>query len=401
MALPLIATGSLQRGALATRVAIVTGAGRGIGLETARALAWLGAHVVIAEIDAETGAEAERIINAELGEHAATFVRTDVGDEASVTALVRHVSETLAPVDIVVNNATVTPFGPTPETPLDDWDLSYRVNVRGPVVLAHLTIPPMVERGYGVFACLSSIGGAFMGPYEAMKSAQVELTHTLAAELEDTGVHSFAIGPGQVMTPGLAAGVRKLAPFYRLTAEQFLALNSAQQLSAEEAGAGIAAAVALASRFHGTETSAIAALTAAGIGAEAEPEPASLTPRDSLTEAGRALRDMRTSFAEQLDGWTQRGLFERKWMERDFRRHTGVSAEELLEGLDELAEELHEGKAGRQYWPLLDKLEEYYGHYEDLARQNTQDPAVLHGQVAVIEAWRDEVRRLKELLGAG
>ena len=394
---PLIATGALAPGALATRVAVVTGAGRGVGLETARALAWLGAHVVVAEIDEVTGAEAERLVRAELGEKTATFVQADVGDESSLAALVTRVSAELGPIDIVVNNSTVAPFGPVPGVELSEWDLSYRVNLRAPVTLARLCVPGMRERGFGVFVCLSSVGGAFMAPYETMKAAQVELAHTMAAELEDTGVFAFAIGPGQVMTPGLAAGVRRLAPFYRLTPEQFLALNAAHEISAEEAGAGIAAAVVFAERFHGTETSAIAGLTAAGIGA-GEPQPARETPRGDLTEAGRALRDARTTFAEQLEGWAQRGIFERKWMERDFRRETGVAPEEMLEGLDELAQALHEGKDGRRYWPLLPKLRDYYGHYEQLAKQHTKDREVLSGQVAVIDAWREQVSHLLRLL---
>jgi NAD(P)-dependent dehydrogenase (short-subunit alcohol dehydrogenase family) len=390
--------GALTSGTLAGRLAVVTGAGRGVGMETARALASLGAHVVIAEIDDETGAEAARVINARFETVAATFVHTDVADEASLRAMVSRVSAEFGPIDIVVNNATVTPFGPVPQTPLEDWDLSYRVNVRGPVVLAQLCVPVMVERGYGVFVCLSSIGGAFMGPYETMKAAQVELAHTLSAELEDTGVYAFAVGPGQVMTPGLAAGVRKLAPFYRLTPEEFLRLNRAQEVSAEDAGMGIAATIALAQHFNGTETSAVAGLTAAGVGTEKEPMAAAETPRGDLTDAGVALRDVRTTFAEQLDGWAQRGVFERKWMERDFRRQTGVSAEEMLETLDDLAEELHAGEAGREHWELLAKLASYYGHYEDLARQNTKDPEVLAAHVAIVDAWRGQVEELERLL---
>ncbi len=394
---PLIATGTLAPGTLATRVAVVTGGGRGVGLETARALAWLGAHVVIAELDEVTGAEAERLIREELGAEAATFVRTDVADETSLAAMVVRVSAEIGPIAIVVNNATVAPFGPVPEVDLAEWDLSYRVNLRAPVLLARLCVPAMRERAYGVFACLSSVGGAYMAPYETMKAAQVELAHTMAAELEDTGVFAFAVGPGQVMTPGLAAGVRKLAPFYRLTPEQFLALNSAQQISAEEAGAGIAACIVFAERFHGTEAGAIAGLTAAGIGA-GETRKAAESPRGDLTEAGRALRDVRTTFAEQLDGWAQRGIFERKWMERDFRRETGVSAEDMLQGLDEFGEALHDGEAGREWWPLLPKLRDYYGHYEELARQHTRDSEVLEGQVAIISAWREQVTHLERLL---
>ena len=85
--IPLIGTGNLRRDALAGQVAVVTGAGRGIGFEAARALAWLGARVVVAEIDRKTGREAAARISAEMGAGAAVFIHTDVGRERSVTRL--------------------------------------------------------------------------------------------------------------------------------------------------------------------------------------------------------------------------------------------------------------------------------------------------------------------------
>ena len=89
---PLISTGTLTHDTLAGHVAVVTGAGRGIGLETARSLAWLGARVVVAEIDPALGVEAERLIREDLDEQAATFVQTDVADETSVESLCAHVT---------------------------------------------------------------------------------------------------------------------------------------------------------------------------------------------------------------------------------------------------------------------------------------------------------------------
>lgn len=396
---PLISTGTLTHDTLDGRVAVVTGAGRGIGLETARSLAWLGARVVIAEIDPALGAEAERLVGEQSGEEAAMFVRTDVSDPASLDALVERVTAEVGAIDIVVNNATVTPFGPVAAVPLAEWDRSYGVNVRGPVALATLAVPGMIERGRGVFVALSSAGGPYMAPYETMKSAQSELVLTLAEELEGTGVFAFAIGPGQVPTPGLAAGVRALAPYYKLDPDEFLALNAANQLTAEEAGAGIAAAIAFAERFHGSETASIAGLNAAGI-ALGEPEPlrASETPRGDLTSAGQALRDVRTTFAEQLDGWQQRGTFERKWMERDFRKTTRISAEDMLVSLDDLGEALHRGETG-EWREVLPALRAYYDRYAQLARDNTKDPDVREAHLAIIGAWIEQIERLERLLG--
>ncbi len=392
----LLESSSLRPGALSGRTALVTGAGRGIGLQTAGALAWLGARVVIAEIDRATGAEAaSSICERHASDRAAVFLHADIGDADSIASLVA----TGGPFDIVVNNATVTPFGAVADASLEAWDLSYRVNLRGPVALARLTVPGMIERGYGVFVCLSSVGGAYMGPYETLKAAGNELAATLAAELEGTGVFAFAIGPGQVMTPGLAAGVRQLAPFYRLTEAEFMALNSAQRISAEEAGVGIAAAIVLAERFHGTETSSIAGLTAAGLGrmeaggAHGAAEPVAV--RD--VRAGAALaHQVRATFLGQVEGWRARGLFERKWMERDFRRHAGLSSDEAVEELDALVAAL-DAEATPDVG-VLGRLKGYYDRYEQLARDNTRDGAALEAALSAIGAWRAEIRRLEALL---
>ena len=398
------------------RTAIVTGAGRGVGFETARALASLGAHVVIAEIDEATGARAATRICDERQARAATFVRTDVGDPESLGAMVDRISAERGRIDIVVNNATVTPFGPVAATPLEAWDLSYRVNLRGPVELARLTVPGMVERGYGVFACLSSVGGAFMGPYEALKAAQVELAATLAAEVEGTGVFAFAVGPGQVETPGLRAGVEILAPLYGMTEDEFLALNAAHTIPAEEAGAGIAYAVELAERFHGTETSSIGGLTAwrevnapaEDIGAlrpagrarlAAQPHPGALIEPAGASAGNAPLlaREVRSTFLGQVRGWRERGVFERKWMERDFRRHAGMSPEEMVAALDALAGALDRGESAAT--DALERLRGYYDRYEGLARDNTRDPEQLAAALEAIDAWRREIDALREALG--
>jgi NAD(P)-dependent dehydrogenase (short-subunit alcohol dehydrogenase family) len=107
----LIETGSLTRQSLAGQVAVVTGAGGGIGFEAARALVWLGAHVVIAEINRHTGREAAARLMKEWGADTVTFVHTDVGDQRSVNGLARQVLHSLGKVDIVLNNATIAPLG--------------------------------------------------------------------------------------------------------------------------------------------------------------------------------------------------------------------------------------------------------------------------------------------------
>ena len=183
---PLIATGSLTRSSLAGRVAIVTGAGRGIGFETARALAWLGARVVIAEIDEESGAEAAKQICAEMGGGSATFVRTDVGDG---TSLGRAGLGGRPSSSAQSTSSSTTPRSPRSAPVGIDAAEERGTSATGSTCAAPSPsrgsrFPRMVERKRGVFVRLSSVGGAYMAPYEAIKAAQAELAAALAAELE-------------------------------------------------------------------------------------------------------------------------------------------------------------------------------------------------------------------------
>lgn len=395
----IIETGTLSPHALEGQVAIVTGAGRGIGFETARALIWLGCRVVLAEVDKKSGKAAEQRLDDEFGADSAVFVRTDVGKRGDVAGLKRRILQKHPQVDIVINNATITPMGAVSDVDIGDWDASYRVNLRGPVLLAQAFLPGMVARDYGVFVCVSSVGEAYMGAYETFKAAQVHLANTLDAELEGTDVHAFTIGPGLVRTPGADAGIEQLAPLYGKSVEEFYALSESHIISAEAAGAGCAAAVALASQFRGQEISSKQALIAADIAMEEQPD-ANLTL--SAEQADRALdlaRRIRQTLEEQAQGWQERSLFERQWMLRDFKKNAGATVEGWLDRFDHLEDAL----AQRQFSPIkivahLTQLEAYYRHMQDLARGYESDAEKLAEQLGVIQTWRDDITRLIALL---
>jgi NAD(P)-dependent dehydrogenase (short-subunit alcohol dehydrogenase family) len=265
--LPLVGSGTLTQESLRGRVAVVSGAGDGIGYEAARALAWLGAHVVIAELDRRRGRKAERQLSEEMGEGSVTFLHTDVGDERSMGRMTTRLLESVGKADIVINNAAVAPIGSVQETTIQEWDRSYRANVRGPVLLAQAFVPGMVKRKYGVFMCVSSSGAApYMGAYEVFKTAQTELAKTLAAELNGSGVSVFSIAPGFVpTTPGAVSAIAKAAAIQGRSAPEFEAMHQEHAVSAEVAGAGFAAAAALASDLHGQEITSRQALQMIGI----------------------------------------------------------------------------------------------------------------------------------------
>lgn len=324
---PMIGTGKLSREQLAGQVAIVTGAGRGIGFETARALAWLGAKVVVAEIDPVTGRKAAENICSEMGNGTAIFIRCDIGDEEDVQRLRRDVLAKWGRVDIVINNATVAPLGAVKDAPVEGWDLGYRVIVRGPVLLARAFVPDMVARNQGVFVCVASSGPApFMGPYEVFKVAQGAVASTLEMELEGTGVSVFTIGPGISETPGAKEAIEKLAPLYGRSVKEFFAMSKAQVISPEAAGAGFAAAVVLASQFRGQETNSFAALRAAGIEVprEADTVPAGSLSAEQLKRARELCRKVLKTVEEQYEGFKKRPLFERQWTLRDFKKSAGM-----------------------------------------------------------------------------
>ncbi|HET7421683.1 MAG TPA: SDR family NAD(P)-dependent oxidoreductase [Candidatus Dormibacteraeota bacterium] len=397
----LIATGKLDRESLAGRVAIVTGAGGGIGFEASRSLLWLGARVVVAEIDVEAGREAEARLAAEWSAARVAFVPTDVGDEASVRHLCDSTMTLFGRIDVVVNNATFAPVGaPVAEAGVDAWDKSYAVNLRGPVLLARGVLPAMIARKSGVFVCVSSTGGPYLAPYETLKAAQVALANSLDAELAGTGVIAFTIGPGLVPTQTATRAVEVLAPKLGMTVERFWTVNEGAVLSVEAAGAGFAAAVALAERYAGQEISSSQALIDAGV--EIPSEAANGAPvavRDAAAAAGLCAR-VRKTLAEQNDGWKQRSFFERQWMLRDFKQHAGMPVERCLESLSQMESGLAAGRGtiDEQDLAFLERLSGFYRHLGGLAQGYVKDPRQRDEQLRTVGGWKSEVDSLVGLL---
>lgn len=383
--------------ALQGETVVVTGAGGGIGYEAVRALLWLGANVVIAEIDEQTGLSAAQALAADFGADRVLFAHTDVGDEASVKQLYDESQRCFGKVDVVINNATIAVLGRVKDVPIEDWDRSYRVNLRGPVLMAQAFLPGMLERKHGVFVCVSSKGTAFMGSYETFKAAQLHLGDTLDAELEGTSVIAYTIGPGLVPTETATKAIAQLAPQMGMTAEALFEMNRAVVLSVEEAGAGFAASVVFAEKFRGQETSSIQALKAADINfgvAVADEKPAEISVEE--WEKAQALCEaVYRTLKEQSDGWKNRSLFERQWVIRDFKKTAGMPAQEWLDVLRQLQDDLEHGILSH---PPLEKLARYYEHLAELAKGYEKDPLKLQDNLRIVYGWRDEVVELAETI---
>jgi len=191
---------------LQDKVAIITGAGGGMGRVAAQLFANEGAKVVVAEFDEAAGRETVAQVEASGGQ--ATYVRTDVSDEASAKAMVDHAIATYGRVDVLYNNAGVMPEADHSviDTDVATWDQVMAVNVRGVFLGCKYAIPKMVEQGSGSVINIASFV-ALLGcsvpqdAYTASKGAIISLTRSLAVQFGPNGVRSNAICPGPVETP--------------------------------------------------------------------------------------------------------------------------------------------------------------------------------------------------------
>jgi NAD(P)-dependent dehydrogenase (short-subunit alcohol dehydrogenase family) len=186
---------------LADRVAVVTGAGSGIGLATVRRFAREGARVVCVDVNADAGAAAAKEVDGE-------FVACDVADEAAVRDLFDGVAERHGRVDIAFNNAGISP--PDDDsilvTGLDAWDRVLKVNTTSVFLCCKYAIPHMQRQGKGSIINTASFV-ALMGAatsqiaYTASKGGVLALTRELGVQFAREGIRVNALCPGPIATP--------------------------------------------------------------------------------------------------------------------------------------------------------------------------------------------------------
>jgi len=185
------------------KVALVAGASRGIGAETAKSFATAGYAVVLGARD--TVALAEVVADIESAGGRAVSAATDVGDADSMRSLVQLAVDTFGRLDAAFNNAT---DGPTPaplaDIDVDEFDTGIRTNVRGTFLGMKYQIPAMLDSSGGAIVNMASVAGVKamtnLAAYVAGKSAIIGLTEVAALDYADRGIRVNVVAPGPILT---------------------------------------------------------------------------------------------------------------------------------------------------------------------------------------------------------
>ncbi|MGQ9530088.1 MAG: SDR family oxidoreductase [Candidatus Bathycorpusculaceae bacterium] len=410
-------------------MAVVTGAGRGIGKELARALAWLGAKVIIAEIT-DAGAEVEALIRSEGG--TALFVKTDVANEDSVNRLAKRTLKKFGKVDILVNNATVARIGSILELPLEEWIRSWAVDVQAAVLGIKAFLPGMLERKEGTIVTITSGEGMpYVAPYSASKAALRSLGLSLAAELGDeSGVSVFVFAPGMVDTPGLRDAAREMAPHYGMTYEAFMSqhVNPGYEglMPAEDCAAGFAYVIVHAKDYHGQIADAVQPLNKFGLlpmRQEIVFESATKTSVNE-TETIKTSTEMSAVYSQAValaielkkildtvnKEFEEQSFFARTWAKRILQQRSGLSIKDWVQNGADLVTQLQNlsrfVKAGRKeeakqiktklpfLITALEKLADYFQSTREDAKGFIKDSTALSAALEALTYREKTIRAL-------
>jgi NAD(P)-dependent dehydrogenase (short-subunit alcohol dehydrogenase family) len=205
------------------QVAIVTGAGRGIGRATAHELARMGAAIVVAELDRATSESTATELRGQ--GHRALVVRTDVTSRAELAAMVEQTVAAFGRIDILVNNAGIYRAAATLDVTEDHWDAIMNINAKSVFFATQAVLPTMIAQKRGVIVNLASMAGKVGSrtnlPYNASKAAVISMTKSIALSHAADGIRANCVCPGFVETEMWISVVNAQAALLGQTPEDF------------------------------------------------------------------------------------------------------------------------------------------------------------------------------------
>ena len=234
------------------RVALVTGAGRGIGRAISLAMAWEGAEIVVNDINGQAAEVVAQEVRA-LGRQALAVV-ADVTNSAQVSAMVQQAVAQFGKLDVLVNNAGYFGADWFMDTGEEDWDRMINLNLKAVLICCKAALSEMIPRGAGRIVNISSdagrVGTGAQGAYSAAKGGVIAFTKTLAREMARYRINVNTVAPGVVDTdltqaigarnPRLVEGMAKGIPWRRLARPEdiagavvFLATDDAEYITGQ------------------------------------------------------------------------------------------------------------------------------------------------------------------------
>lgn len=396
----ILETNNYDKNALKNKTVLITGGGGGIGIEASRAFAYMGAQVIIAEIDPDRGKKAQKLINEANLNGTAEFYQIDITDEKQIDNLFEYITGKFTQLDVLINNAAVVPMGAINTVPISDWDLSYAVNLRAPVLLTQKFISTMRGAGGVIVFVPSAAPTPYMSAYEIFKTAQVELCNTLCEEIDGTGIMAYSIAPGFVKTDTAVKAVEIVAASLGIATEDFYKSLEELITDAEIAGVGYAVSVVKAKQYNGKEIMSYQVLMENGLiggGKEKTNSTLAQVDFDNLLLLFKRSTDV---FFDQYLNWQKKNLFQKQFILSDFKKQMGMPAESF-----KIQIEVMQGQIENNEWgsflnskELFIKWRCFYEHQMKLLQGYEKNAAQLESDTKLLNSWIDSLQKIINIL---
>ncbi|MDF2942264.1 MAG: short-chain dehydrogenase/reductase [Herbinix sp.] len=389
-----------DKNALQNKIVLITGGGGGIGIEASRAFSYMGAHVIIAEIDADRGKQAQKLINKENLNGTVDFFQIDITDENQIDKLYKYIMEKYTRLDVLINNAAVVPMGAIDTVSISDWDLSYAVNLRAPVLLTKKFISSMRDTGGTIVFVPSAAPTPYMSAYEIFKTAQVEFCNTLCEEIDGTGIIAYSIAPGFVKTDTAVKAVEIVATSLGITTEDFYKSLEELITDAEIAGVGYAVSVVKAKQYNGKEIMSYQVLVEGGLISGGKEKSDSTHTQVDIDNLAFLFKNIADVFFDQYQNWQKKKLFQKQFILSDFKKQMGLPAESFKIQIEALQGQIHNNEWGNfmDSKKMFIKWRCFYEHQIKLLQGYEKNTAQLASDTKLLNSWIENLQEIIKIL---